>query len=125
MSESERETQTDAARRLTVTLTEDLIAGLEDYAEENGCSLSDAVREIVRDHFRQTCWETIGAIAEEAILAGDTNDEVLEKVREQRPEAATTLASISWYRSRLRSEHGRDKILTDAGVRRSRSKRRQ
>lgn len=39
-----------------------------------------------------------------ALREGLTNEEVLEKVLEDHPGASTSLASINWYRSKLRRD---------------------
>ena len=46
----------------------------------------------------------VGAVATEAILAGKTNEEALEVVKAEFPDAKTSVASINWYRNKLRSE---------------------
>lgn len=46
----------------------------------------------------------VGAVAIEAIKAGKTNEEALEAVQKEFPDAKTGLASINWYRNKLRSE---------------------
>ena len=46
----------------------------------------------------------VGTAAVEAITAGKTNEETLAAVRKEFPDAKTTLASINWYRNKLRSE---------------------
>lgn len=46
----------------------------------------------------------VGDKAKELIRAGKTNDEVLAGVKEAFPEANTTLASVNWYRNKLRSD---------------------
>jgi hypothetical protein len=55
---------------------------------------------------------TIGSVAEEAILQGKTNEEVLETVMKQFPEAKTTPASVNWYRQKLRRDLGKNKVPT-------------
>lgn len=47
---------------------------------------------------------TVGEIAIEAIRAGKTNEEALAVVKAKFPDAKTKLASINWYRNKLRSE---------------------
>jgi hypothetical protein len=47
---------------------------------------------------------TVGDVAIEAIRAGKTNEETLAVVKAKFPEAKTKLASINWYRNKLRSE---------------------
>jgi hypothetical protein len=46
----------------------------------------------------------IGMIAIEAILAGKTNEQALEAVSKAHPGANTGMASINWYRNKLRAE---------------------
>lgn len=47
---------------------------------------------------------TIGSVAVEAIREGKTNEEALEAVKAEFPDAKTSLASINWYRNKLRSD---------------------
>lgn len=46
----------------------------------------------------------VGNAAADALLAGKTNEEALKAVREEFPEAKTSLASIGWYRNKLRAD---------------------
>jgi hypothetical protein len=46
----------------------------------------------------------VGKAALEAIRAGMTNEEALEAVKAEFPEAKTSLPSINWYRNKLRSD---------------------
>lgn len=46
----------------------------------------------------------VGSVAIEAIRAGKTNEEALEAVKAEFPDAKTSLASINWYRNKLRSD---------------------
>ena len=46
----------------------------------------------------------VGTVAIEAITAGKTNEEALDACREAFPDAKTSLASINWYRNKLRAE---------------------
>lgn len=45
----------------------------------------------------------VGDVAKEAIAAGKSNDEALASVQAEFPEAKTSLASINWYRNKMRS----------------------
>ncbi len=91
--------------RITVSLYQDQYLGVAEVAEDMKVSLSDAVREIVTCYLAEGRWKkTIGGVAEEAILAGKTNQEALDEVRKKFPDAATTLASVAWYRAKLRRE---------------------
>src|SRR5271155_155363 len=105
-------------RRLTVTIPEEYVAGLEDMAEDMGASVSEAVREAVATYLMENYWkESIGGVARKAILSGATNDEALAAVRKQFAGAATSLASIAWYRSKLRKELGEARVPTDRHAR--------
>lgn len=100
--------------RMSVAIPEEYLAGLQDMAEDMGSSVSDAVREAVATYLMENYWrESIGGEARRAILAGSTNDEALAAVRRKFPGAATTLASVAWYRSKLRKELGEAKVPTD------------
>jgi hypothetical protein len=46
----------------------------------------------------------IGAVARGAIMAGKTNQEALDLVKKEFPNANTTLNSINWYRNDLRKK---------------------
>jgi len=46
----------------------------------------------------------VGTVAMEAIGAGKTNEEALEAVKGEFPEAKTSLASINWYRNKMRAD---------------------
>lgn len=46
----------------------------------------------------------VGFVATQAILAGKTNEEAFKAVQEAFPEAKTSMASINWYRNKLRSD---------------------
>lgn len=45
----------------------------------------------------------VGAVAMEAIAAGKSNEEALAAVVAEFPDAKTSLASINWYRNKLRA----------------------
>ena len=103
-------------KRLTVTLPEEYVAGLEDVADDMNTTMSEAVREAVATYLMEHYWkDTIGEVAKAAILDGATNDEALSAVKKNFPQAATSMASISWYRSRLRKDH--PNLLTDRQAR--------
>ena len=55
--------------------------------------------------------ETVSEVAKEAILDKLPNEDVLKAVKAKFPLAATSMASISWYRSKLRKDH--PDLLTD------------
>ena len=89
------------------------MAGLEDVADDMNATVSEAVTTFLMEHYWK---ETIGAAAEKAIKDGASNEGALKEVKENFPQAATSMASISWYRSKLRKEHP-DDILTDRQAR--------
>ena len=104
-------------KRLTVTLPEEYVDGLEDFAADTNITVAEAVREAVATFLMEHYWkETISAVAEKAIVGGASNEGALNAVKEKFPEAATSMASISWYRSKLRKERP-DDILTDRQAR--------
>jgi len=45
----------------------------------------------------------VGTVIKERLRAGSTNEAALEAVKAEFPEAKTTLATVSWYRTNLRS----------------------
>jgi len=47
---------------------------------------------------------TIGRIAEQALRDGLSNDDVLAAVKKAFPESNTSMASVNWYRNKLRSD---------------------
>ena len=61
---------------------------------------------------------TIGSVATAAILAGNTNEEVLKEVLRTFPKANTTMSSINWYRNAARKENSR--VPTERAVKVSR-----
>ena len=92
-------------KRLTVTLPEEYVSGLEDVAGDMNTTVSEAVREAVVWYLMEHYWKaTIGAVAQKAIIDGATNEDALKAVKRKFPQAATSMASISWYRSKLRNE---------------------
>lgn len=46
----------------------------------------------------------VGTVMTEQLLAGKTNDAVLEAVKAEFPEANTSKATVSWYRNSLRAK---------------------
>lgn len=47
---------------------------------------------------------TIGRVAETSLRDGLSNDEVLAAVKKAFPDSNTSMASVNWYRNKLRSE---------------------
>lgn len=110
-----------AAKRITVTLPEDVYDALSAEAEDTGRKLSDVVRDAVTQLLSGERWQSIGEVAEGAIREGKTNAEALEAVRARFPEANTSPESVAWYRSRLRKA-GED-VMSDVEARRDRAAR--
>ena len=46
----------------------------------------------------------VGDVAKDLIRGGKTNEEVLAAIKEQFPDAKTSMASINWYRNKLRGD---------------------
>ena len=46
----------------------------------------------------------VGDLAKDLIRGGKTNEEVLAAIKEQFPDAKTSMASINWYRNKLRGD---------------------
>lgn len=46
----------------------------------------------------------VGAVINEAILAGKTNEEALAAAKAEFPDAATNINTVSWYRNKLRKD---------------------
>jgi len=46
----------------------------------------------------------VGDVAKDLIRGGKTNEEVLAAIKEQFPDAKTSMASINWYRNKLRTD---------------------
>ena len=109
-------------RRVTAMVPDELVVGMEEVAEFTGGTMSDVLREAISQYLFNGSWSKIGGVAEKAILDGKTNDEVLEDVLARFPDAATTLGSISWYRSKLRKDRGDDEVKTDAAIKRLRER---
>ncbi len=112
----------DAAKkvkRLTVTLPEEYVAGLEDVAGDMHTTVSEAVREAVATFLMEHDWkDTIGEVAKAAMLGGATNAGAVQAVKKRFPQAATSMGSIAWYRSKLRKEYpNHPNLLTDRQAR--------
>ena len=62
----------------------------------------------------------IGTVAKEAIRGGATNEEALEAVKKQFPDANTSLSSINWYRNKMRDD-GEEGILSARELKKQRA----
>lgn len=58
---------------------------------------------------------TIGKLAERELLAGKSNEDVLASIKKAFPDADTSMASVNWYRNRLRAEGA--KVKTSREIR--------
>ena len=105
--------------RITVTLPKELVDELKDMSEDARISMSEAVREALNTYLFSERWPKIGAFAEQQLRKGKTNAEALEAVRAKFPGSATSLGSISWYRSKLRRTDA--SVPTDRQAREARS----
>ncbi len=92
----------DHMRRVTVTLPQELVDALHDMAEDTRVSVSEAVREALNHYLFTERWKSVGETARRELEAGKTNQEVLDLIKDKFPGASTSLASVSWYRSKLR-----------------------
>jgi type II secretory pathway component PulF len=52
----------------------------------------------------------VGNAAVDAIRGGSSNEEALDAVKKEFPDAKTSMASINWYRNKLRA--GGEKVKT-------------
>ena len=109
-------------RRVTAMVPEELMAGMDEVIEITGLSASDVLRDAITAYLFNGTWSGIGRIARQAILDGKTNEEALEEVLRINPSAATSLKSISWYRSELRRQLGDEKVPTDGAIKRLRQR---
>ncbi len=64
----------------------------------------------------------VGTVAIEALKAGKTNEETLEAVKKAFPGAKTSLASINWYRNKLRAD-GNKSVKTARELKRAAKKK--
>jgi len=68
--------------------------------------------------------ESVGEAAERALRAGKTNEEALAFTLRSFPDASTSLASINWYRNKLRQEGARVPTAREVRSRREAKARR-
>ncbi|MGE0294813.1 MAG: ribbon-helix-helix protein, CopG family [Hyphomonadaceae bacterium] len=111
-----------AQTRITVTVDDDQHAAISEIAEVEGRGLSDIVREALADLIASRWPENIQETATRAIVAeGMTNQEALEEVLKRHGDRAmTSLASIAWYRTKLRKLH--PEVRSDAQIKLDRKK---
>jgi len=111
-----------AQTRITVTIDDDQHAAISEIAEVEGRGLSDIVREALADLIASRWPEDIQGTAKRAIVnEGMTNQEALEEVLKRHGDrASTSLASIAWYRTKLRKVH--ENVRSDAQIKLDRKK---
>ncbi|MDO5501105.1 MAG: ribbon-helix-helix domain-containing protein [Propionibacteriaceae bacterium] len=91
--------------RINVTLDEDLLEALTKEATDLNRSVADVIREHLRlALFGKERVPTIREFAESLLVQGLDDEAVLAGVRERFPEADTSKASVSWYRSQGRKK---------------------
>lgn len=64
--------------------------------------------------------KTVAQIAIAGLKRGKTNADVLASVRKAHPHSTISLATVNWYRNRLRDKKG-TKIASDRETRRKRA----
>lgn len=62
--------------------------------------------------------KTVGSVAQAAIRAGKSNEQALAAVKRAFPETQATLASVAWYRNRMRQDG--EKVKTARELKRMR-----
>lgn len=107
--------------RVSVSLPDDVYEAVVAEAEEKRLKVSDVMRDAVTQVLYGERWLSIGHVAEQAMRAGLTNAEALERVLAQFPEARTSPSSIAWYRVKLRKAG--EEVPTDIEARRDRQAR--
>lgn len=107
--------------RVSVSLPDDVYDAVIAEAEEKRLKVSDVVRDAVTQVLYGERWLSIGHVAEQAMREGLTNQEALDRVLAQFPEAKTSAASIAWYRVKLRKAG--EEVPTDIEARRDRQAR--
>lgn len=60
--------------------------------------------EVKKEKVKKEPKKGVGHTATQAILSGKTNEEAYAAVKAAHPEAKTTMASINWYRNKLRTD---------------------
>ena len=92
-------------KRINVPLEEDLLAAVTKEATDLGRPVADVIREHLR---RSVLGEervpSIQEYAEELLIAGLTDEAALAAILDRFPEADTSKASVSWYRSQGRKK---------------------
>lgn len=94
--------------RMNLSLPADLHEAVEAKATDERRALGDVIRDVLREHLlgpeAEPSVQGVGDLAMRLIRQGMPNQQVLEQVREEFPDASTTMDSVSWYRSALRRQ---------------------
>ena len=98
-----------------VMISDEIHDQLVQQAEEAVRSLDDLVGELLAMKLQSKTQKTVGKVVEAAMRKGATNKQALALVRATFPDAETSAASVSWYRTNLR-KRGED-IPTDQEAR--------
>ncbi|MEM7710761.1 MAG: hypothetical protein AAF264_08435 [Pseudomonadota bacterium] len=92
--------------RMNLSLPADLHEAVEARATDERRALGDVIRDILRERLlgpdAEPLVQGVGELAMRLIREGLANQEVLEQVRHEFPDASTTMDSVSWYRSAMR-----------------------
>lgn len=102
-------------KELKVMIPDEIHDQLVQQAEEAVRSLDDLVGELLAMKLQSKTQKTVGKVVEAAMRKGATNKQALALVRATFPDAETSAASVSWYRTNLR-KRGED-IPTDQEAR--------
>jgi hypothetical protein len=102
-------------KELKVMIPDEIHDQLVQQAEEAVRPLDDLVGELLAMKLQSKTQKTVGKVVEAAMRKGATNKQALALVRATFPDAETSAASVSWYRTNLR-KRGED-IPTDQEAR--------
>jgi hypothetical protein len=102
-------------KELRVMIPDEIHDQLVQQAAEAVRSLDDLVGELLAMKLQSKTQKTVGKVVEAAMRKGATNKQALALVRATFPDAETSAASVSWYRTNLR-KRGED-IPTDQEAR--------
>ena len=89
-------------KELRVMIPDEIHDQLVRQAEEAVRSLDDLVGELLAMKLQSKTQKTVGKVVEAAMRKGATNKQALALVRATFPDAETSAASVSWYRTNLR-----------------------
>lgn len=89
-------------KELKVMIRDETHDQLVQQAEEAARPLDDLVNELLDMKLQSKTKKTVGMVVEAAMRKGATNKQALALVRKTFPDAETSAASVSWYRTNLR-----------------------